>query len=84
MGGQLNYFGLWLECEYGQGHSMAKPLSTTYHSPTLSHGSEFSYTDLEVWRVSNIQEDIEEEEAKAEQRVSDRVARLVERLSFKQ
>ena len=69
MGGQLNYFGLWLEDEYGLGHSMAKPLSTTYHNPTLSKQPEFKYTDLEVWKVSNIQEDIEEEEAKKEQRV---------------
>jgi len=67
MGGQLDYFGLWLDCEYGKGHSMAKPLSTTYQSPTLSHVSEFTYTDLEVWRVSNIQEDLDEEAEKAEQ-----------------
>lgn len=66
MGGQLNYFGLWLDCEYGAGHSMAKPLSTTYHSPTLSHAPQFVYTDLEVWKVTNIQEDLEEEEARAE------------------
>lgn len=70
MGGQLRYFGLWLDCEYGQGHSMAKPLSTTYHSPTLSKQEQFQYTDVEVWKVSNIKEDIEEAEAKAEQRVS--------------
>ena len=69
MGGQLEYFGLWLDCEYGIGHSMAEPLSTTYHNPTLSKQAKFTYTDVELWKLSNIQEDIEEEEAKAEQRV---------------
>ncbi|XP_067942260.1 MTOR-associated protein MEAK7-like [Watersipora subatra] len=78
MGGQINYFALWLDCEYGQGHSMAKPLSTTYHSPTLSKEPQFRYTDMEVWRVSNIQEDIEEAEAREGQRVKEGAASILD------
>ena len=62
MGGQLNYFSLWLADEYGKGHSMAKPLGTTYHSPQLSAEPHFEFSDLQVWRCSNIQEDEEAEE----------------------
>ena len=61
MGGQLNYFGLWLDCEYGTGHSMAKPLSTTYHNPTLSKESHFEYSDLEVWHVASLIPDDDED-----------------------
>lgn len=51
MGGQLNYFGLWLSGNFGQGHSMARPQCTTYGSPTLSSEEEFQVDTLEVWGV---------------------------------
>jgi hypothetical protein len=53
MGGQLNYFGLWLSGDYGSGHSMARPTCTTYGSPTLSSTEEFKIDCLEAWGVGD-------------------------------
>ncbi|CAD5117440.1 DgyrCDS6208 [Dimorphilus gyrociliatus] len=52
MGGQLKYFGLWLDSDFGKGHSKAKPSSTTFKSPQLSAEDEFEIDILEVWSVS--------------------------------
>ena len=49
MGGQLDYFGLWLSADFGKGHSRAKPKCTTYASKQLSGQEEFSVYSLEVW-----------------------------------
>ena len=51
MGGQHDYFALFLDHEYGKGHSKAHPLSTTYHSPQLSKQEEFQIKHVEVWAV---------------------------------
>ena len=51
MGGQHEYFGLWLDHDYGSGHSKAHPRSTTYNSPQLSKEEEFKIAKLEVWAV---------------------------------
>ena len=51
MGGQMEYFGLWLSADYGAGHSKAKPRCTTYASPMLSASEEFQIDMLEVWGV---------------------------------
>ena len=53
MGGQLNYFGLWISGDYGSGHSMARPKCTTYGSPTLSSTEEFKIDRLEAWGVGD-------------------------------
>lgn len=50
-GGQLNYFGLWLDSEFGQGQSKAEPKCTTYNSPQLSEDPHFEIHSLEVWAV---------------------------------
>ena len=55
MGGQLEYFGLWLSADYGKGHSKAKPRCTTYGSPMLSATEEFQVDLLEVWGVGSPQ-----------------------------
>ncbi|XP_017767833.1 PREDICTED: TLD domain-containing protein 1 [Nicrophorus vespilloides] len=48
MGGQHGYCGLWLDSEYGSGHTSES--CTTYKAYTqLSHVKEFSYRHLEVW-----------------------------------
>ncbi|GAB6030576.1 hypothetical protein CHUAL_007438 [Chamberlinius hualienensis] len=52
MGGQLEYFGLWLDSEYGKGHCSKS--CTTYHSPQLSSTEEFSFHDVEVWGLGNL------------------------------
>ncbi|KAG7473218.1 hypothetical protein MATL_G00093400 [Megalops atlanticus] len=51
MGGQLGYFGLWLDSDFGRGHSKARPKCTTYGSPQLSGEEEFVVDALEVWGV---------------------------------
>jgi len=51
MGGQLDYYGLWIDYSFAGGHSKAKPKCTTYGSPQLSHDPEFSVEGLEVWAV---------------------------------
>jgi len=50
-GGQLNYFGLWIDGNFETGHSKAKPLSTTYNSPCLSGKESFKIKNIEVWCV---------------------------------
>lgn len=51
MGGQLNYFGLWLDENFGSGHSRGQPSCTTYGSPQLSSEEEFKIDRLEAWGV---------------------------------
>jgi TLD len=49
MGGQLGYFGLFLDSSYGQG--FCSESCTTYHSPMMSTTKEFEVSHLEVWAV---------------------------------
>ena len=51
MGGQLEYFGLWLSSEYGSGQSKARPKCTTYGSPCLAGKEEFRVAVLEAWGI---------------------------------
>ena len=51
MGGQFEYFGLWLDSEFGPGHSKARPKCTTYGNPQLSASEEFQIEEIEVWGV---------------------------------
>ena len=46
MGGQLEFFGLWLDAEYG--HGRCAPSCTSYQSPQLSKEEHFTYEHLEV------------------------------------
>ncbi|XP_072374005.1 MTOR-associated protein MEAK7 isoform X2 [Scyliorhinus torazame] len=57
MGGQFHYFGLWVDGDYGGGHSKAKPRCTTYNSPQLSAQEHFVIDSMELWRVGNPPED---------------------------
>ncbi|NXK89464.1 TLDC1 protein, partial [Formicarius rufipectus] len=56
MGGQHGYFGLWIDSDYGKGHSKAKPRCTTYNSPQLSAKEDFTLDAMEVWAVGDIPE----------------------------
>lgn len=56
MGGQHNYFGLWIDVDFGKGHSRAKPTCTTYNSPQLSAKEDFRFEKLEVWAVGDASE----------------------------
>ena len=51
MGGQHGYFGLWLDSNFGYGHSRARPKCTTYGSPQLSGEEDFTLDSMEVWAV---------------------------------
>ncbi|XP_033012770.1 MTOR-associated protein MEAK7 isoform X2 [Lacerta agilis] len=53
MGGQHEYFGLWIDSNYGRGHSKAKPRCTTYNSPQLSAKENFTLDAMEVWAVGD-------------------------------
>lgn len=56
MGGQHGYFGLWIDSDYGKGHSKAKPRCTTYNSPQLSAKEDFTLDVMEVWAVGDLPE----------------------------
>ncbi|XP_057257893.1 MTOR-associated protein MEAK7 isoform X2 [Pezoporus wallicus] len=56
MGGQHGYFGLWIDSDYGKGHSKAKPRCTTYNSPQLSAKEDFTLDAMEVWAVGDFRE----------------------------
>ncbi|XP_043350740.1 MTOR-associated protein MEAK7 isoform X3 [Dermochelys coriacea] len=56
MGGQHDYFGLWIDGNYGKGHSKAKPRCTTYNSPQLSANENFMLDAMEVWAVGDLPE----------------------------
>uniref|UniRef100_A0A8C0WR15 MTOR-associated protein MEAK7 n=1 Tax=Castor canadensis TaxID=51338 RepID=A0A8C0WR15_CASCN len=53
MGGQHGYFGLWVDADFGKGHSKAKPRCTTYNSPQLSAKEDFRFDKIEVWGVGD-------------------------------
>lgn len=53
MGGQHGYFGLWIDVDFGKGHSKAKPTCTTYGSPQLSAQEDFQFQKMEVWAVGD-------------------------------
>ncbi|XP_008562469.1 PREDICTED: TLD domain-containing protein 1-like [Galeopterus variegatus] len=56
MGGQHEYFGLWVDVDFGKGHSKAKPTCTTYNSPQLSAQENFQFDRMEVWAVGDVPE----------------------------
>ena len=49
MGGQLDYFGFWIDAEFGKGK--CSPSCTTFDSPQLSSTENFTIEELEVWGV---------------------------------
>lgn len=60
MGGQLNYPGLWLDCEYGTGKSSLS-CTTFQNYIQLSSKENFKIKHCEVWGVGPLPE-VEEEE----------------------
>ncbi|CAG0888458.1 unnamed protein product [Darwinula stevensoni] len=60
-GGRLEYFGLWLDSEFGTGRANAS--CTTYHSPQLCKSQEFYIDHMEVWGVGEEPEVDETERA---------------------
>uniref|UniRef100_A0A1A7YDI7 MTOR-associated protein MEAK7 n=2 Tax=Iconisemion striatum TaxID=60296 RepID=A0A1A7YDI7_9TELE len=62
MGGQHDYFGLWLDSDFGRGHSRARPKCTTFGSPQLSGDEDFTLDSVEVWAVGKPPQPAEDEE----------------------
>ncbi|XP_057692908.1 MTOR-associated protein MEAK7 [Corythoichthys intestinalis] len=71
MGGQHSYFGLWLDSDFGHGHSRARPKCTTFGSPQLSGDENFILDSVEVWAVGKTYEPEEDEEGHAKKSVLD-------------
>ena len=57
LGGQLNYFGLFVGADFLKGHSQANPVSSTYGNPRLSKLAEFDLEDAEVWLIRPVEKD---------------------------
>ncbi|KAM4018039.1 LOW QUALITY PROTEIN: MTOR-associated protein MEAK7 [Anomaloglossus baeobatrachus] len=64
MGGQHDYFGLWIDSNFGKGHSKAKPRCTTYNSPQLSTTEEFCIDAMEVWGLGELSEELQRSSAR--------------------
>ncbi|RUS27520.1 hypothetical protein BC938DRAFT_483124 [Jimgerdemannia flammicorona] len=47
LGGQMDYFGLWISADFEHGHSRAAPHCTTYASPKLAGKEEFIVDEVE-------------------------------------
>ena len=61
MGGQFEYFGFWLDADFGKGHSSES--CTTYKNyKMLSSRKDFDIDHVEVWSVERIIKDEDEEE----------------------
>ncbi|TDH09047.1 hypothetical protein EPR50_G00082510 [Perca flavescens] len=71
MGGQQYYFGLWLDSDFGRGHSRARPKCTTYGSPQLSGDEDFTLDSMEVWAVGKPPEPEEHEGGKGKKSILD-------------
>ncbi|KAJ3597021.1 hypothetical protein NHX12_003421 [Muraenolepis orangiensis] len=71
MGGQHGYWGLWLDSDFGCGHSRARPKCTTYGSPQLSGDEEFTLDHVEVWAVGKPTPPEEGEEGRGKRSVLD-------------
>ncbi|KAM3608918.1 uncharacterized protein V6R79_006770 [Siganus canaliculatus] len=71
MGGQHDYFGLWLDSNFGVGHSRARPKCTTYGSPQLSGEEDFTLHSMEVWAVGKPPEPEEGEEGEGKRSILD-------------
>lgn len=52
MGGQFDYCGLWLNSEYGLGHT-SESCSTYKGYTQMSYQKEFNFSHLEVWGLEN-------------------------------
>lgn len=58
LGGQLDYFGIWIDSEYGK--ARCAPSCSSYHSPQLSEDEFFHYDHLEAWAVGEEPEDLDD------------------------
>ncbi|KAJ3278759.1 hypothetical protein HK104_002044 [Borealophlyctis nickersoniae] len=50
-GGQMDYFGLWVDSSFEKGYSKAHPVSITYNNTRLSGSEEFDIDFVEAWCI---------------------------------
>ncbi|KAG1656155.1 TLD domain-containing protein 1 [Nymphon striatum] len=60
MGGQFDYFGLWIDSNFGSGKCSSS--CTTFENPMLSSMENFKFDAIEVWRVGPKPKKDEDEE----------------------
>jgi len=61
MGGQIDFFGLWL-CGEDYGKARCTPTCSSYASPQLSKEEHFTFDHVEVWGVGDEPKDEEDED----------------------
>ena len=54
MGGQMDYFGLWIDQNFETGHSRAGPKSTTFNSNVLASESDFKIDTVEGMHATHL------------------------------
>lgn len=60
MGGQFDYWGFWLSCDYGVGQS--SEVCTTFRNyKQLSKSKDFRIRNLEVWGVGELEDEEDDE-----------------------
>jgi len=64
MGGQMDYFGLFISDKYDSGHCKGHPRSSTFHNLVLSKQQDFRVDEMEVWRIGPLPESDEDEGGK--------------------
>ena len=83
MGGQLEYFGFWLDREFDLGHSKAGSKGcTTYGSPQLGGQQDFGVDHLEVWGLGRKKRADGDEDEESEEEDSADAVSLVFNLPF--
>ncbi|KAJ1527028.1 hypothetical protein ONE63_008572 [Megalurothrips usitatus] len=71
MGGQLENFGIWIDADFGKGHTCAG-CSTYQRVPTLASGKEFSIEHIEVWAVGPPPKEDSDEEVGGKRSILDK------------
>lgn len=56
-GGQLSYFGLYIDADFLGGHSFANPISSTFGNPRLSADQDFKLESAEVLLIEKTEMD---------------------------
>ena len=60
MGGQIDFFGLWIDSEYGK--ARCAPSCSSFASPQLSKEEYFHFDHLEVWAIGDLPEEDSDDE----------------------
>lgn len=56
-GGQLGYFGIWIDADFGKGSCKGTPMCSTYGNQILSAKEDFEIEAIEVWCVKEAEID---------------------------